>query len=124
MRILSEKERARYIHPLLLEGKRYLFNKNPFEYAKEAVAKWHPAEVSYRAGEIAWEKYAETGTVLEIEDCMELACIELAPHFLASEEFLSCYQKDGYDYLPDVTQYQEIAFGEREKESLLGEREL
>lgn len=103
--MIVNEDRKDYIHPLIIGDTKYLLNKNPFEYAKEAVPIHWADKVKERSWEILAEQYERTGKQLSNEECEDIAVVELSKQFLIDEHFIDYYKNDGYDMVTDTGQF-------------------
>lgn len=94
-----------YIYPLLINGERYLLNKDPFIYAEEGAYKWWPEKVENLANELAFQNLYELGREIPFDRLKYEAARVLAPLFLSDDEFLKYYILDGGDYMKEYSEY-------------------
>ena len=103
--MIVNEDRKDYTHALIIGDTKYLLNKNPYEYAKEAVLAHWTNKVDERSWEIGIEHYEKTGEQLSNEECEDIAVIELSKKFLIDEHFIEYYKQDGYDMIVDTDQF-------------------
>lgn len=100
---LIDKDFKTYTHPLLINGQRYLLNRNPFEYAKEGVKKYWPEKIEEKMCELLWGECQKGVKISPLEEKLEKEAIGiLATSFLKEDLFLDYFKNDGGDYILEV----------------------
>lgn len=100
---LIDKDFKTYTHPLLINGQRYLLNRNPFECAKEGVKKYWPERIEEKICELLWKEHQKGKLIASPEEELKEEAIGiLATSFLKEDSFLNYFKSDGGDYILEV----------------------